>query len=399
MAAVFLYTNHLIKGLNAQADAQTQMLAKFCAVTTFPAAQSADLAGIFEEAIRPIRFPIVLTDTEGRPMAWRGVGIDASTVTVEQSLDLDLAHPPTSGALRQILALVERMDRENNPIPMLEPTTDRLLGYVHYGDPGIVKELRWIPFVQVLILFAFVGLGYAGYRSVKIGEQRYIWVGMAKETAHQLGTPLSSLLGWTEVLRDRAAGQGGTEARLERAGFEQILKEIESDVERLNKIALRFSNVGSQPRLQPQDVVPVVRGAVHYLSRRLPQLGQEIEIVEEYEAVPMVSCNPELLEWALENLLKNAVDASRPAGGRIEVSVRRRKETESVEISIRDHGRGMAAREQRRVFEPGYTTKKRGWGLGLTLTRRIVEEYHGGRLSIRESEPGRGSTFVISFPV
>jgi signal transduction histidine kinase len=399
VAAVFLYTNHLIKGLNAQADAQTQMLAKFCAVTTFPAAQSADLAGIFEEAIRPIRFPIVLTDTEGRPMAWRGVGIDASTVTVEQSLDLDLAHPPTSGALRQILALVERMDRENNPIPMLEPTTDRLLGYVHYGDPGIVKELRWIPFVQVLILFAFVGLGYAGYRSVKIGEQRYIWVGMAKETAHQLGTPLSSLLGWTEVLRDRAAGQGGTEARLERAGFEQILKEIESDVERLNKIALRFSNVGSQPRLQPQDVVPVVRGAVHYLSRRLPQLGQEIEIVEEYEAVPMVSCNPELLEWALENLLKNAVDASRPAGGRIEVSVRRRKETESVEISIRDHGRGMAAREQRRVFEPGYTTKKRGWGLGLTLTRRIVEEYHGGRLSIRESEPGRGSTFVISFPV
>jgi len=375
------------------------MLARFCAVTTFPAAQSDDLAGIFEDAIRPIRFPIVLTDVEGRPMAWRGVGIEAAAVSVEQSMGLDPGHPPPSGPLRKILQLVEKMDHENNPIPMLEPSTNRLLGYVHYGDPAITKELRWIPFVQILVLFAFIGLGYAGYRSVKIGEQRYIWVGMAKETAHQLGTPLSSLLGWTEVLREQAGEQKSQDVRLDRAGFEQILFEIESDVERLNKIALRFSNVGSQPRLQPQDVVPIVRGAVHYLSRRLPQLGHEIEIIEEYDAVPPVSCNPELLEWALENLLKNAVDASQPSGGRIEVSVNRRKETESVEIAIRDHGRGMGAREQRRAFEPGYTTKKRGWGLGLTLARRIVEEYHGGRLTIRESEPGKGSTFVISFPV
>jgi signal transduction histidine kinase len=341
----------------------------------------------------------VVTDIEGRPMAWRGIDIDPDAVGLEESLKLNPARPPESGPIRELLDMIEKLDRLNDPIPMADAENQRLLGYVHYGHPGVIGELRWIPFVQVLILFAFIGLGYAGYRSVKVGEQRYIWVGMAKETAHQLGTPLSSLLGWAEVLRERVSAQPGNEIRLERAAFAQVLQEIENDVERLNKIALRFSNVGSQPKLQPQDVVPIVRGAVHYLTRRLPQLGpQEIEIREEYDPVPPVCCNSELLEWAVENLLKNAMDASQPAGGLIEISVRRRPENETVEIAVRDHGRGMPPREQRRVFEPGYTTKKRGWGLGLTLARRIVEEYHGGRLMISESEPGKGTTFVIGLP-
>jgi signal transduction histidine kinase len=172
---------------------------------------------------------------------------------------------------------------------------------------------------------------------------------------------------------------------------------MERDIERLAKVAQRFSHVGSTPVLHLQDVNPIVRQAVQYMRRRLPR-GDEVEIRERYEEVPPINLNRELLEWALENLLSNAVTALEGRRGVIEVSVERRKETEEVEVVVSDSGHGMAPLEQRRAFEPGYTTKLRGWGLGLALVRRVVQDYHGGRIFIRYSAPGEGTTMVIGFP-
>jgi len=163
-------------------------------------------------------------------------------------------------------------------------------------------------------------------------------------------------------------------------------------------VAQRFSHVGSTPHLQLQDVTPIVREAVQYVRRRLPQGEDRMVIRERYDDVPPINLNRELVAWALENLLSNAASAIERTPGVIEVAVSRRKETEAVEIAVTDNGRGMSAAEQRRAFDPGYTTRHRGWGLGLALARRVVEEYHGGRIFIRHSAPGQGTTMVISFP-
>jgi signal transduction histidine kinase len=178
----------------------------------------------------------------------------------------------------------------------------------------------------------------------------------------------------------------------------EILDEMENDAERLQKVAMRFGQVGSLPRLEIQDVAPIVSEAVRYFRRRIPHLGKDVEIRERYELVPPVSVNKELIEWVVENILKNAVDATDRRNGKIEVEVLRRRETETVEVRISDQGKGMSPTEMKSVFAPGFTTKQRGWGLGLTLAKRIVEEYHGGRIWVARSAPGEGSTVVISFP-
>jgi signal transduction histidine kinase len=221
---------------------------------------------------------------------------------------------------------------------------------------------------------------------------------MARETAHQLGTPLSSLMGWIELLRGHAEAPNTAQVMVPRAEFDETLEEMERDLERLNKVAQRFSHVGSAPVLQLQDVTPVVRQAVQYLRRRLPKSEGEVVIRERYEEVRPVNLNRELLEWAVENLLSNALSALDKRPGVIEVTVERRKETEAIELVVSDNGRGMTPAEQHRAFEPGYTTKQRGWGLGLALARRVVEDYHGGRLFVRHSAPGEGTTMVVSFP-
>jgi signal transduction histidine kinase len=182
-----------------------------------------------------------------------------------------------------------------------------------------------------------------------------------------------------------------------RAELAETLADMEGDIDRLNKVAQRFSHIGSAPQLVLQDVVPVVREAVQYVRRRTPQAGA-VELRERYEEVPPINLNRELLEWVLENLLSNALTALDKPQGVIEVVVDRRPHTEEVEILVSDNGRGMTREEQARVFEPGYSTKRRGWGLGLALARRVVEEYHAGRIRIRHSAPGEGTTMVIRFP-
>jgi signal transduction histidine kinase len=398
---VFLFTTQLVQGLSRQVRDTSSVLARFCAQASFPATQDSVLRGILRDVIGSLDFPIVITDTENRPRAWRGVGV-VDTLVPEPSIDsLDTATPPSPvirERLDRIRAQIRTLDRGNPPIPMLQSDTGEKLGELHYGEQPLLSALRWLPWLWFGAFLAFLTVGLWGLRGIRQSEQRAIWVGLAKETAHQLGTPLSSLLGWIELLRGRAEEQpGAATVALDRAELDETLAEMERDADRLNKVAQRFSHVGSPPQLQIQDLTRVVRQAVQYVRRRVPQRDGEVLIRERYEEVPPVNVNVELLEWAVENLLVNAVNALDKRPGIVEVAVEHRKETESVEITVSDNGRGMSAGEQERAFEPGFTTKRRGWGLGLALARRIVEEYHGGRLAIRETAPGQGTTMVISF--
>jgi two-component system, NtrC family, sensor histidine kinase KinB len=396
-----VFTYYLIHRQNEQSRAVSELFAEFVGTTTFAAIESPDLQAVIERVIKPANFPMILTDTEGRPFVWRGVKVSSDSIDVSTIATIDPKNPPP-GPIAEVIQTLQEFDRQNTPVAIRRPGgTKAVFGYVHYGEPRIVQQLRWIPIVQLLLLFAFVGVGYMGYSSIKLSEQRSIWIGLAKETAHQLGTPISSLLGWVELLKEREdeARPADGKVLLDERFLTEVVTEMENDAERLQKIAMRFGQVGSLPRLEPQDLAPIVSEAVRYFRRRLPNLRKDLEVQERYDVVPPVNVNKELIEWVVENVLKNAIDATDKKRAKIDVELCRRSETETVEVRITDQGKGMTQREIKQVFTPGFTTKQRGWGLGLTLAKRIVEDYHGGRIWVERSQPGKGSTFVISFPV
>ncbi len=397
---VFLFTYQMVNALSREVATTSRVLARFCAQASFPAAEDPALRAILREMIADIDFPIVITDNDSIPRAWRRVGIDPALVD-SASIDSVTLGLPISPVIRAridaVRAKAKAMDRKNTPIPMTQPGTGVELGAVHYGEPAVIERLRWMPYIAGGGLVLLISVGLGGLTGIRQAEQRSIWVGMARETAHQLGTPLSSLLGWVELLRSHG-GSGGSDVRVPRAEFDETLEEMERDVERLTKVAHRFSHVGSAPQLQLQDITQVVIEAAQYMRRRLPRTEGEVVIRERYGEVPPINLNRELIAWALENLLTNAVSALDKKPGVIEITVDRRKETEAVEVTVTDNGRGMTPDELKRAFEPGYTTKRRGWGLGLAMARRVVRDYHGGQIFVRSSVPGQGTTVVISFP-
>jgi hypothetical protein len=407
VVGVFLFTHQLIGRLSAQVATTSQVFAQFCAEASVPATRSPEVQRIFSEVIGRIDFPIVITDRQGIPRAWREVGIDPALVPAA-SIDSLAEGRPIAPAIRErieeVRARTAQLDRHNQPIVMLQNALRDTLGFVHFGEPPVMEKLRWMPYITVGSVGLLLVIGLMALAGIRAAEKRTIWVGMAKETAHQLGTPLSSMMGWIELLRGFGGGEGGAGARasgdvhIPRAEFDETLAEMERDVERLNKVAQRFSHVGSAAVLQPQDVTPTVRQVVQYMRRRVPKSDAGIQLVERYHEVPPVNLNPELMEWAIENLIANALSALDKRPGLVEVEVGLRPQTEAVEITVRDNGRGMSREEQSRAFEPGFTTRSRGWGLGLALARRVVQDYHGGKLAIRSSVPGQGTTMVISFP-
>jgi len=357
---------------------------------------------VLGELAAGISFPIIITDTTGTPRAWSHISVrseDVPTGALDSlAAGVEIA-APMAKRVQSVKDQIAGLDRVHAPIPLQQSPTAPAMGHLHYGNPPVLEQLRWMPLIAVAGTGLLLLLGLSGLAGIRAAEKRVIWVGMAKETAHQLGTPLSSLMGWVELLRAHAeTGSAGGAVTIGRDELAETLADMEGDIDRLNKVAQRFSHIGSAPQLVLQDVVPVVREAVQYVRRRTPQAQGAVEVRERYEEVPPINLNRELLEWVLENLLSNALTALDKAHGVIEVVVERRAHTEEVEISVRDNGRGMSREEESRAFEPGYSTKRRGWGLGLALARRVVEEYHAGRISIRHSAPGEGTTMLIRFP-
>lgn len=250
--------------------------------------------------------------------------------------------------------------------------------YIWYDDSNLLRRLRYFPYVQLSLILAFLLLAALTLIAIERSEQNRLWVGLTKETAHQLGTPISSLNGWLLLLRDNYPD-------------EPYLRQMQTDIDRLNIIAERFSKVGSIPDLTPADLPQVVEETVIYMRSRLPH-KTHIAFVQPNDAQQQsVLLSIPLFSWVLENLMKNAVDA-----GATDITLALSEDTKSYQLTVADNGRGMDKTTQRRIFEPGYTTKKRGWGLGLSMAKRIIENYHRGKITLKSSEPGVGTTFCIT---
>lgn len=348
---------------------------------------ASELSFIMDDILVPNAFdiPAIVTDSRtGEALSWRNIDAPASLrgIGFEDSLRY----------VERLTGLVDRMDRTYAAVP-IEITFPGLTGVrleqqVHYGESPLVSELRWYPYVQFAFVGLFILVGYLGFSYVRRSEQSSLWVGMAKEAAHQLGTPISSLMGWLEILR---ADDLDLSRRLE------AVEEIDKDVERLTRVASRFSDIGSMPRLSVQSLDSVVSTTVDYIRRRLPSHGNQVVLESIVDPSLSAPVNVELFEWVIENLLKNSLDAIEGGSGRISLTASR--DGDRIQIDVSDTGKGIDRREWKNVFRPGYSTKKRGWGLGLSLAKRIVEDYHGGTLTLVQSRPGHGTTFRIEIPV
>ena len=249
--------------------------------------------------------------------------------------------------------------------------------YLYYDDSILLKRLSYFPYIQLAVMLLFILIAYLALMSSKKAEQNKVWVGLSKETAHQLGTPISSLLAWLDLLELNGVDKS-------------LLNDMGKDVKRLSVIAERFSKIGSKPEMKFMYINEVLVNATDYMRRRISNKVQLMTHLPE-EPIGGMYCLP-LLEWVIENLCKNAIDAM-DGEGSIDVSLQADKD--KCYIDVRDTGKGIPRKRFKTVFNPGYTTKKRGWGLGLTLVKRIIEEYHEGRIYVKESEPGKGTTFRI----
>jgi signal transduction histidine kinase len=313
-------------------------------------------------AIENDDIPIIETDEKDNPS---GLYVNLDSVSVFQD----------SGYLRR---MVKKFGNIHDPV-MVEITRDPVtFNKYYYGESSLQNEVRWYPLVQLLIVGLFITVMLMTLRSSYRSVQNQVWAGMAKETAHQLGTPVSSLEGWVEVMREKPE-------------YNAVVPELSKDVSRLRLVSDRFGKIGSKPQLEDVNIVLQVTDMVEYIRKRSPStVSFEVNSHGRPEIRAMVSAP--LFDWVIENLLKNALDAME---GRGLIKVDLREEKETVIIDIADTGKGIAKQNIAKVFKPGFTTKKRGWGLGLSLSRRIIAYYHKGEIFVKHSEPGKGTTFRI----
>ncbi len=386
--AMLIYSNHLIARMRENSETTSRLFSRYIANVLFEVADDGSLADL-RTIVNETDLPIIITVFDGRPVLWNRVPVGERTEEDwEMLMNMDLNDPPTE-KLRRLVELYREFDRENAPIPIRVVGTNEPSGWVHYGPSPLQRELRYMPFVLLGIFLVFMAVAIQGLRYLKLSEQRSIWVGLAKETAHQLGTPLSAMLGWVQVIRDRAMERGYDDIRAQ-------VDEMEVDLARLNKVTERFSKIGATPERADVALEAVLARTVAYFEKRLPSLKADSTISLSCEPQLRVRGNEELLEWVFENLIKNAVDALGEGGGSIDI--RARRDGNHVEVSVHDTGRGIPGALRDQVFRPGFSTKRRGWGIGLALARRIVHEYHGGTIRLSDSRPGRGTTFVVRFP-
>ena len=301
--------------------------------------------------------PIMLCDEQDRVLSYNNIQV------------------PENEPETYLKEVVKKLKHKNDPIVV--DMEDGTYQYIYYDDSIILKRLLIYPYAQLTVVFIFILIAFLALASTKKAEQNKVWVGLSKETAHQLGTPISSLIAWIEYLKSKEIDSS-------------YLNEIEKDGKRLETIADRFSKIGSDPKPEAVDICQSLRQALDYMNTRI---SQKVKIETQFPASPvLVLMNESLFAWVVENLTKNAVDAMEGQG---EIVFRVEDRKTNVRIDITDTGKGIPKSKFKTVFNPGYTTKQRGWGLGLSLVKRIVESYHGGKIYVKSSEPGKGTTFRI----
>jgi signal transduction histidine kinase len=366
-----LYSQFLVREMRSDAEVHSRIVVRILQGLTDPS-EDAPLAALFDlsSEVQNLRIPIVYTDVDGVPALWVNLPFEAAMGDTAAMID--------------VLDYARGLARRNPPI--VEPG----LGTIYFGDPPNVRRMRWIPWLQVGALVGLLVTLASIIRHNQRTERERIWAAMARESAHQMGTPLSSLAGWVEILRLPAEERDGM------ASLPAVAAEMEADLDRLEKVSRRFEWIGRPVQKGPVEVRPLLRVLERYVRVRLPHLGRSVELeVDVDAATPPILGNAILLEWALENLVKNALDALAGTGGTIRIEAQAHG-PRRVEVRVVDDGPGVAPAVRSTLFEPGVTTKKGGWGVGLSLTRRVVEDVHGGRLTLEPSE--RGARFVMTFP-
>lgn len=364
VGATLFYTNNLATRLAEEELRKVQQISDVYGYIA--TADNIDDYGFFIDLIQSNKtVPIISTDEAGNILAF--LNLDTNKIATDPDyLDEQLE------------------DMKAFAPPVMFRITDNSSQYVYYKHSRLYSQLRLYPIIQLFIIAAFLFAAYMFFNTSRRSEQNRVWVGMAKETAHQLGTPISSMVAWIDYLKEHTPTDDS------RAN---VIDEMQKDVQRLELIANRFSKVGSSPDLTERDVNAELQGAVSYISRRASKKVQFD--FHSSSDILIAKINPTLFNWVIENLLKNALDAIEGAGT---IGVVTGKLKNEVFIDISDSGKGIAKGKQTAVFEPGYSTKMRGWGLGLTLARRIIESYHNGKIFVRQSTPGKGTTFRILLP-
>ena len=366
------YTQSLVTKLQEKERQIVQLYAKSIEYVANSFNQDSDITFLFDNVIKPIDFPLIMTDAKNNVKSRD----DIRNVKYDSTLSEKELH-------KFFAEKIEEMDRVHHPI-LVTYADSIVLTKIHYGDSELINQLKFYPLLQIIIAALFIILGYIGFSNIKSSEQSSIWVGMAKETAHQFGTPISSLMGWLEMLKINYS---------DKDKVLDIADEIDSDVEKLQKITYRFSKIGATPEIKPIVVYSEICSIINYFERRLPQTGKNVELKITGDENIKAKINPELFEWVIENLIKNALDAIENKKGEITISISQGRKYVDIEVS--DNGKGIDLKRRKDIFRPGYSTKRRGWGLGLSLSKRIIEDYHGGKISVKTSVPSVGTTFRI----
>ncbi|MDW3649756.1 MAG: HAMP domain-containing sensor histidine kinase [Bacteroidia bacterium] len=366
------YSNYLAKELSVKERARIEMFKDGFGILEaenpeegYSFAVSYFIQHIMQDTIS--RIPIVLLNEDKESVgSYVGLGPDVDSAEVE--------------------GILSELKKGFEPIEV-EFDKDRYQ-YIYYGESDLLKQLKWYPYIQILIVILFIGFVFYGFITAQRNEQNRVWVGLAKETAHQLGTPVSSLMAWIELLK----------IKLEESPEDhELLEEMEHDVLRLENIAERFSKIGSKPELIEVKLKEVLDRSSGYLKKRMTQRGKiKLYVNNDIPLDSTLHVNPQLFDWVIENLLKNALDAMQAKGG--EITLNAGEQGKYFYIDVIDTGKGIPKGNFKKVFEPGFTTKKRGWGLGLSLTKRIVENYHKGKIFVKTSELEKGTTFRVLLP-
>ena len=361
---LFTYTQGIVNELRKDNGEIVKLYAEIIA-QTISDENDTNLDFVFDEIIQKAQFPIIYSNNKKDPVYSKNINTDKSNLRKIQST----------------------MDEQNEAIPLryANPLTNEiiLIGYLHYGDSSQIEKLKWLPFIEIGAITLFILLGFISFSVIRNSEKRNIWVGMARETAHQLGTPISSLMGWLEWMKNKPNDQ------------EKIIDDISLDLERLQQVSDRFSKMGSETKIEEVNLSNIVDNIVLYFNRRIPSMGKSIIIENQLESDLKIRANGILISWAIENVVKNAIDALDNEGI---ISLKSKFEKKSIIIVIEDSGKGISRKNWKNIFRPGFSTKEQGWGLGLSLTSRIINEIHGGSIYVSQSKPGQGSTIEISLP-
>ena len=361
------YTRYLSSELREDNREVVKLYAEIIAATVKDDSNT-NINFIFENIIKKVKFPIIQSDQDKNPQLW---------TNLPENIDSD------DDRFQMILS----MDKINEPIPLVfdnKSSGPITFGYLHYGDSRLIQKIQIWTYIELLSIGLFIFFGFIGFSFIRNSEKQHIWVGMSRETAHQLGTPVSALLGWLDHLKDDSSN------------IEKIIPELESDIERLQQVSRRFSKMGSMPEMEYFDLSERVEKVLSYLNRRIPTLGKKVELVNDITPDIKIRANGTLISWAIENLIRNSVDCIDDESGLIRISMS--QEEYKVKIRISDNGGGVPKKDWKNIFRPGFSTKKSGWGLGLSLCQRIINEVHNGEIYILDSNLDSGTVFEINIP-